>query len=641
MSVQAGVFYFDRRPVDPSVVALMGQALDPYGPDGRGEFVEPGLVMVHRALHITPEDAFEQQPFTSRRGKVMTWDGRLDNREDLLLQLWHELREDTTDVSLAMAVYEKWGTEGFAKLIGDWSLVVWDTERQAVVMASDYMGVRPLHYYLQRDFVSWSTTIECLVHLHQLYNEIEPRFLVGFLTAMRPSRMTPYKSVLAPHTGHGTSFDRSGTVDAKRFWNLGSSEIRYRSALDYQTQMRTLFFNGVRSRLRSSRPVWAQLSGGLDSSAVVCAADVLIRQGSAVAPDLNTISFVTDGTPETDESRFIACVEEQRGRASYQIQLNHALDCVDDDRLWITPSHPPAASLKARDLIHRAGGRVLLTGVGGDTVMGNFLDYHFDVARLLQSAKLLSAIGLARHRAIAAKRSIWDVLYSAAKEILPPDITASRMLSQLFASCGGHPPPTVEHVAEAFLLKPFFAGWWRDEWFNQFSRGLLFDDLAHRRAASEIILMAERRHAHSPSDEPFSMTSHPFLDRRLVEFMLGIPFGVVAPPGQPRALMRGAFAPFMPPKIIARFSKGYDAPSYVRDSKDLLLKWVSRTDDLKLLQYDFLDRSLLTQYLATLLHSEKRPPLFVLLVKLEQWLESRERYIQDVFPTHFRANGRP
>src|SRR5580658_2000755 len=117
MSVQAGVFYFDRRPVDPSVVALMGQALDPYGPDGRGEFVEPGLVMVHRALHITPEDAFEQQPFTSRRGKVMTWDGRLDNREDLLLQLWHELREDTTDVSLAMAVYEKWGTEGFAKLI--------------------------------------------------------------------------------------------------------------------------------------------------------------------------------------------------------------------------------------------------------------------------------------------------------------------------------------------------------------------------------------------------------------------------------------------------------------------------------------------------------------------------------------------
>src|SRR6266480_5882764 len=143
MGAQAGVFYFDGRPVDPEVATLLGRALDPYGPDGAGQFVQPGLAMIHRALHITPEDALERQPFTSRRGNVMTWDGRLDNRQDLLLQLWHDLEEDTTDVALAMAVYQKWGAEGFAKLVGDWSLVVWDAEKQALVMASDYMGVRP------------------------------------------------------------------------------------------------------------------------------------------------------------------------------------------------------------------------------------------------------------------------------------------------------------------------------------------------------------------------------------------------------------------------------------------------------------------------------------------------------------------
>jgi asparagine synthetase B (glutamine-hydrolysing) len=105
MSAQAGIFYFDRRPVDPKVVAMMGSSLDDYGPDRAGEYIEPGFAMVHRALHITPEDALEQQPFISRRGKVMTWDGRLDNREEIVAQLWRDLDDDTTDVAIALGAW--------------------------------------------------------------------------------------------------------------------------------------------------------------------------------------------------------------------------------------------------------------------------------------------------------------------------------------------------------------------------------------------------------------------------------------------------------------------------------------------------------------------------------------------------------
>src|SRR5262245_55427015 len=108
MSAQAGVFYFDRRPVDPSQVSLMGRSLDLYGPDRAGQYVRGGLAMVHRGLFVTPEDPREMQPFVSRRGNVMTWDGRLDNRADLVCQLWHDLSGGTTDVELAMLAYEKW-----------------------------------------------------------------------------------------------------------------------------------------------------------------------------------------------------------------------------------------------------------------------------------------------------------------------------------------------------------------------------------------------------------------------------------------------------------------------------------------------------------------------------------------------------
>src|SRR5260221_14567326 len=126
MSAQAGIFYFDGRPIDPELPRWLGASIAKYGPDGGGEFVGPGLMMVQRALHVTPEDPLERQPYVSTRGNVMTWDGRLDNREELLLQLSRDLRDDTTDVALAMAAYERWGLEAFPRLVGDWSAVIFD-----------------------------------------------------------------------------------------------------------------------------------------------------------------------------------------------------------------------------------------------------------------------------------------------------------------------------------------------------------------------------------------------------------------------------------------------------------------------------------------------------------------------------------
>lgn len=338
MSAQGGIFYFDARPVDVEVAESIRRSLNPYGPDGGGEFMRPGLAMVYRSVHVTPEDASEKQPFKSKRGNVMTWDGRLDNREEILLDLWRDLdKTDTTDVALAMAVYEKWGSDGFGKLVGDWSLVVWDAQEHSILMASDYMGVRPLHYYLKKDFISWSTTLECLVRLHGLYGDIDRHYLVGFLAAARSATVTPYVGVVAVPTAHAVTVDATGSVRTKRFWRLGSPNVRYRDKRDYDVHLRNLFVSAVGKRLRASGPVWAQLSGGLDSSSIVCAADVLVKQGLAEAPDLRTLSFITDGSPETDERRFVACVDEQRGRSSEMIQLDDSFDHVECDRNWVTP----------------------------------------------------------------------------------------------------------------------------------------------------------------------------------------------------------------------------------------------------------------------------------------------------------------
>lgn len=626
MSAQAGIFYYDRRPIDSEVVSLMGRSLDDYGPDRAGEYIAPGLAMVHRALHVTPEDALEQQPFTSQRGNVMTWDGRLDNREDLLGLLWHDLDQDTTDVALALGVYEKWGTAGFRRLIGDWSLVIWDAERQALVLASDYMGVRPLHYLVQQDSVSWSTTLECMVHVHKLYNEIEPHYLVGLLSHARPTGVTPYKGVLSVETAQSVTVSRDGSIAKSRFWHLDAPEIRHRTDEDYEEHLRTLFFAAVRNRLRSRAPVWSELSGGLDSSSVVCAADLLIRQGLAVAPDLRTFSFITDGSPEADERRFVACVDQQVGRTTHLIQQDASFELVDPVRNWISPAQPIYGTLQSYKLVRDSGGRLLLTGHGGDVVMGNFIDYYYDVSALLRRGSVFQAVRVARERALAAKQTVWRNLHRATWN-LSRGMAVRRQLGELFRGCEGVPPATDQHIAEAFLLKPEYAVFWKDAWTKLFARAFAFPDVSQWELAVGVTLMGERRHAQAASDEPLAFTSHPHLDRPLVEFMLGIPISVLAPPGRPRALMRRAFAPFMPPRIVARFSKGSALPFYLRNTREILLKWIENPDKLRILQLDFLDSGRLIPYLETLRDSGKHPDFFMQLLKVEQWLESREEYL--------------
>jgi len=83
------------------------------------------------------------------RAEILLWDGRLDNRDDLLWRLKDSRRSEMSNAGLALAVYERWGTSGLVRLIGDWSLVIRDRANCGIVLASDFAGVRPLYYNLQ------------------------------------------------------------------------------------------------------------------------------------------------------------------------------------------------------------------------------------------------------------------------------------------------------------------------------------------------------------------------------------------------------------------------------------------------------------------------------------------------------------
>src|SRR5271156_6219272 len=100
MSVQFGRWNFNGEPVAPDYIEKVNTLLSSYGPDSSSSFLGAGISMAHRAFHTTRESRSEMQPYISTSGCVITWDGRLDNRAELLRDLQNVLANAATDVAI-------------------------------------------------------------------------------------------------------------------------------------------------------------------------------------------------------------------------------------------------------------------------------------------------------------------------------------------------------------------------------------------------------------------------------------------------------------------------------------------------------------------------------------------------------------
>src|SRR5437762_1650532 len=163
MSVQAGIWNFDGKPVDRRLLANFSESLKRQGPDGESSCVHGSVALLHRAFHTTAESRSEKQPYRSLRGFIFTWDGRLDSRDELILELHNDLTGDQTDIAIVAAAFERCGTDCFQQLVGDWAVSIWNPLQNELLFASDYMAIRHIFYYLKQDRIWWSTDLTPLV----------------------------------------------------------------------------------------------------------------------------------------------------------------------------------------------------------------------------------------------------------------------------------------------------------------------------------------------------------------------------------------------------------------------------------------------------------------------------------------------
>jgi asparagine synthase (glutamine-hydrolysing) len=555
-----GIYHRDGQAVASADLVRMAERLKGRGPDAAGFWHEGSVGLGSRLLRTTPESLHEELPVANVTGDiVLTADARIDNRDELATALgFARVTSDmVSDSALILAAYERWGEACLDRLLGDFAFAVWDKRRRRMFCARDPMGVRPLCYYMSPKVFAFASDVATLLCLSQVPSRInEVKIADHLVPIFEDPAITFYRDVFRLPAAHGLSVSASDSR-LHRYWSLDPSrEIRLRSDAEYAEAFRDHFTEAVRCRLRSAGPVGALLSGGLDSSSIVCTARNLL---GADADPLRTFSAIFPSLREADaridERRYIDAVIAQGGVEPHYVRADQCSPL--SEILWGQAEAIPAPNLYMDEAlfgaVRQSGTRVVLSGWDGDSTVSHGLEYLAELARtgrwwaLRRESRALSRrisnriatprrirreFGwrpLAPDFAVRAWRSLRGRRSDGLDIIGPINPVFARRIGlpervRSLSSTGKRVGPTARH----------------DHWRNLTSGLLVYGLELLDQAAGACSLEAR----------------YPFCDRRLVEFCLALPAEQKLQNGWTRAVMRRAMAGTLPQDVSARAGKG-------------------------------------------------------------------------------------
>ena len=607
--MQAGIWNFDGRPVSRELLATISQCTAAYGRDGEVTYRDGPVAMLYRPFHTTAESRLEQQPYSFGEDCVMTFDGRLDNRDDLLHALASPPNGSLTDVAIVAAAFECWGTDAFAKLIGDWALSIWNARGRELLLARDFVGIKHLYYYIASNVAVWCSHLEPLARCGDQFSVCD-EYVAGYLALWPDAELTPYCGIKCVGPGKWVRLsDRRAT--SRQYWRSSARrEIRYSTDAQYEEHFRYLFRQSVRRRLRTDSPVLAELSGGLDSSAIVCMADdIRSREGQQI-PRVKTLSYYDVNEPSEDDHVYFEKVEKKRGSVGFHIDLGSSRTtlALEGNSSPVVPGFELATDLRAArsKIVHSQGFRVTLAGVGGDELLGQALDPRVQLADLLITGRLRKLASQLTQWSLLARRPWIQLLLQSLALLLP-----STFRSRLTAAARVDP-------------------WINKRFAREYKIGIrqLGIDCpsplwlpSHRDHAQTLTFLARRMNYLAPTYEE---KRYPYMDRDLVEFLISIPTEQLLRPGDRRSLMRRALKDLVPLEVLNRRTKAGAARSYsvfLEDSwKVLEVVLTSLLSE----QAGYLNQAQFRKVLVAM-KAGQLSPYFVRVIKglsLEMWLRA-------------------
>lgn len=570
----AGIYCPHGAPVDIRLLEAMTRVLAHRGPDGQGyAFLAPGrkekpivadgsisvslrsidpayrVGLGHCRLAILDRSPLGHQPMSSADARVwITYNGEVYN----YLELRQELQRrgykfrSMTDTEVVLQAYQEWGIECLHRLNGMFSFAIWDSSMRRLFCARDRFGMKPFYYRLADDGVQFGSEIKALLLDPSFQRSTNPRMVHDFLVYGLQDHMeeTFFEGIRQLPPGHLMLVGEEGN-EIRKWWDLPEADSLHRDDEQAIETFRLLFEDAVRLHLRSDVAVGSCLSGGLDSSSIVC-----LMRHLHPSQELKTFSSCFE-EPHCDERPYLHSVVALAGTESTEVfpdgrRLFEEMPKI----LWFQDEPFGGTSYLAQWAVMRAasesGVKVLLDGQGGDELLcgypGYWGSYLVDLVRQFRLCAALREVRLLGKQHQLLQQT---VLSNMSRAALP-----KRMVSRMRAYLKQQNSWIDPGFAARYNATPLYP--------ERFLSALKNHVAAYLQTHSLPALL----HHEDRNSMAFSIEARlPFLDSRLVDYLFGLPPSLKLRNGMSKFILREALVGILPETVRTRTDKkGFATP---------------------------------------------------------------------------------
>lgn len=603
----SGGFWAASSKTGGGSVSASLEAMGHRGPDYSGHVRHPlrdgELVLGHARLSILDLSSAGQQPIRSQDQRfTLIYNGEIYNYLELKSELEHQgyRFETRSDTEVLLAAWSRWGVQVLPRLKGMFAFVVFDAQQNTITCVRDAFGIKPFFYELENDAFIFASELPALRALKQDKVELNWQRAYDYLVHGEYDFGDEcfLRGVRTLLPGHLLTIDLTEfTVsDATPWWQPSISLDDSWSFDAASERLREMFLENVRQHMRSDVPLGAALSGGIDSSAIVCAMRHLDPKA-----DLHTFSYIARDSLVSEES-WIDLINNHVQASSHKVVVSADELAADLNDLINTQGEPfGSTSIYAQYRVFRLarenGITVTLEGQGADEVMGGYNGYPGQRLRsLLEQGEIRQAFSFlngwaewpGRSRLEGLKRLVGEYsegrLHDMLRSLNGMNSTPDWLRPEPLRDHGVHLGfPAVTHI---------------DRQTGRRMMAALADTLSQRG------LLGLLRHGDRNSMR-FSVESRvPFLTTDMADFMLSLPEEfLVSPKGETKHLLRSALRGIVPDVVLDRRDKiGFATPEqqWLMGMADTIRGWLA--EDLGL---PFLDQGKLLEHFEQVVSGQR------------------------------------
>src|ERR1043166_5917893 len=332
-----------------------------------------------RRLSILDLSPTGHQPMSSSDGRyTLMLNGEIYNYIEIRDELVAKGRSfrSTSDSEVLLAAYEEWGRGCLSRLVGMFAIAIFDRVAGSIQLARDFFGIKPLYFAQTTGRFAFASEMGALLELPWVGRRINAQRAFDYLRfgLTDDGNETLLAEIRQLPAAHFIEIACDGSIRMERYWRIDLDRRSDIGFADAAKRIRELFADSVRIHLRSDVPLGACLSGGIDSSAIVCAIRTIAPQGS-----LHTFSYCAD-EPAFAEERWVDLVGRATGSEAHKIRLDETHLMDDLHALMLAQDEPfGSTSIYAQFRVFRAaadaGIKVMLDGQGADELFAGYRPY--------------------------------------------------------------------------------------------------------------------------------------------------------------------------------------------------------------------------------------------------------------------------